>query len=482
MNESIAATLQSAVRAELGRRFDLDDGTMAEYVVVMLQNGMNAPGMTAELSDLVPNFDASFTQWVFSQVSRLQSGLPIEAPEGPAEVRVQDQDMSESDNGTAGEQGMGYPNPRIYADLKKTLQSNNNDNTEAPQSRHRPDSEGVRSSPYGTVSVGNGAMRIPTGPRNNGPQQKSSTAGPMRTNRQRPDKGSLRNNHNGAAGLPEMPQFPGFPPFPMPDLFANMPLASRIDGGHGAGLGSARPPTRRCTKWPVCFKGKACTFGHPTTMCQNPSCRKVDGSCPSVHADEDIDLSSGVAAQSRTEEELEVKAAARANKFKQKVQMNAVRSGLAPASLDGSTPICKFGEACTNRTCHFSHPSPASKNGSSIVVHSEMCNQGMECKDEQCSYSHPSPSNQYTPGVKLNTMSAEIQCKFHPCLNPSCRFQHSAGQKSGPAPTFGGARNKVWTPNSAKPATAERLYVDGEAEEQFTSGSNLHDNDTEMEK
>lgn len=482
MDESLAATLQAAVQAELARRFDLDDGTMAEYVVVMLQNGKNAPDITAELNDLVPNFDASFTEWVFRQVSRLQSGQSIESADKTQGVtsQTEDENMAETENiQESNEQGMGYPSSRLYSGLKKTLQENNT--TDSGRNRHRPDLEGVRSSPYGSVAPANGAQKIPTGPRNSEYQQKGAGAGPIRTNHQRQERGGPRKPRHAGSDFPAMPQFPEFP-MPPPEFFASLPLASRLGAIDGATPGTVRAPTRRCTKWPTCFKGKACTFAHPTTMCQNPSCRKIDGSCPSIHVNEDIDLMSGIDAQRKTDEELEAKAVARANKFKHKIQMNAIRSGTANSENDGTTPICKFGEACTNRACHFSHPSPASKNGSSIVLHSENCTQGMECKDEQCSYSHPSPSNQYTPGVKLNTAPAEIQCKFHPCLNPSCRFQHGPGQKTSTKPAFGIARNKVWTPNSGKAMTAERTYVAGEAEEQFTAASNVHDNDTEMEK
>lgn len=468
MDESAAATLQSAIQSELGRRFDLDEDTMAEYVVVMIQNEKNAAEITAELTELVPNFDASFTQWLFEQVTRLQAGQPIEQSNHHNDTldstQSEDQNMSERENapGTAS-QGMGFPNPRIYSDLKKVL-SDNNTTSESNQSRHRPEAEGVRSSPYGTT-------KPPTGPRNNGSALKTSNSGPVRTNRH-------KGHRNGGSTIPEMPQFPAFP---LPEMFTNMPLANRIDGSNVLNAVGFRAPSRRCTKWPTCFKGKACTFGHPTTICQNAACRKVDGTCTSVHIDEGIDLALGIEAQNRTEAEMEAKTIARANKFNQKLQKNGLLKVQAAPENDGSTPICKYGEACTNRLCHFSHPSPASKNGSSIVLHSEMCNQKMDCKDENCSYSHPSPSNKYTPGVKLNTVAADVQCRFHPCLNPSCRFQHGLGQKAAPVPAFPGARNKVWTPSTVK-STAERSYVAGDAEEQFTIGSNVHDNDTEMEK
>lgn len=487
MDNSIAATLQSAIETELARRFDLDDGTMAEYVVVMLQNGKDAQGITSELTDLVTNFDASFTDWVFQQVSRLQSGQAIEYPSSAGNDSIGDQDM-QMDTDTRREpnrtddQGMGYPSSRLYSGLKKTLQDNG---ASEQKSRHRPNNDTVRSTPYGTVAVGNGAMRIPTGPRNNG-SQRTNGAGPIRTNQQRPDRNTSRNAGDGE--IPEMPQFPGFI-MPPAQFFASMPLANRIGNAAEEYANGTRQPTRRCSKWPTCFKGKACTFAHPTSICQNPACRKTDGSCPSIHADEDIDLASGIEAQRRTEEEQEAKAAARQQRHQAPYNNGSQHSGYRnnqprPSNsmdVDATTPICKFGEACTNRSCHFSHPSPASKDGSSIVLNAEACSAGMNCKDEQCSYAHPSPSNKYTPGVKLNAMATDIQCKFHPCLNPSCRFTHTAGQQGPAKPVAGGARNKVWTPAIAK-NTAERTFVDGEADEQFSAASNVHDNDSEMIK
>lgn len=486
MDNSVAMILQGAVEKELARRFDHDDSAMAEYIVVMLQNGKDEPAVTGELNDLISNYDASFTSWIFEQVGRLQSGRPIvfpgedvvtKGPESGTEGEMQVD--SQKGNSQADTPGMGYPASRLYSDVKKTLQ----DNVSATQrTRHRPDNDTIRSTPYGTVAVGNGAMRIPTGPRAaEGQQARTNNAGPMRSQRNRAERsnGNGRQANATMSDFPEMPQFPGFP-MPPAQFFAGMPLMNRLGGIDGAPVVGGRAPTRRCTKWPNCFKGKSCTFGHPTSMCQNPNCRKTDGSCPSIHADEDVDLLSGIGAQARTEEEREAKAAMAQEAKAAKSYGNGSQK-YAPGESDGSVPICKFGEACTNRSCHFAHPSPASKAGSSVVLNSQFCEAGMECKDENCSFSHPSPSNKYTPGVKLNTIAGDVLCKFHPCLNPSCRFQHGPGQKAQTSFAAGGARNKVWTPNSVK-TTAERNFVAGEVEEQFNSGSNVHDNDTEMEK
>ncbi|CCG83400.1 putative Nuclear polyadenylated RNA-binding protein Nab2 [Taphrina deformans PYCC 5710] len=487
MDTSMTEALQKGIEQELARRFDHDDSAMAEYIVVMLQNGKDAPALTEELNDLIANYDASFTQWVFRQVERLRAGESIESQastnnldDAPAEDIEMETDVQKSQPaGDNDDQGMGYPSSRLYSGLKKTLQDNGAQGDQ--RARHRPETNGLRATPYGTVAVGNGAMKVPTGPRAESNTQRTTNAGPVRTARGRGAKsnGVGRQQGNAQNVFPEMPQFPGFPMDPA-QFFASMPLMDRIGGMDGVANQAPRAPSRRCTKWPTCFKGKACTFGHPTTMCQNPNCRRTDGTCVNIHADEDVDLLSGVEAQRRTEEEQAAKAAARESKSNK--PQNGHQNGYAKAmpETDGSAPICKFGEACTNRACHFAHPSPASKNGSSIVLNSDACPAAIECKDENCSFSHPSPSNKYTPGVKLNTMAGEIMCRFNPCLNPSCRFQHGPGQKT--QATFGGARNKVWTPATAAKSTAERTFVAGEVEEQFTTGSNVHDNDTEMEK
>ncbi|KAJ8603454.1 hypothetical protein MRB53_042151 [Persea americana] len=438
MDATALEQLQSTIEVELSRRFGADESTIAEYIVVMLQNGKDRSGITAELSDLITDYDASFTDWVF----RLASNEPETAGD-TVDQSTTLVSQTESEN--------------VMMDTDET------------KGKHRPRTDD-RGNPYAD-GTSRQTSRIPQGP-------KAPHAGPIRTTKNR------RQNPKSTNQFPEFPQIPGFPT--PAEFFRSLPLADRM----GVFSTEIRPPSRRCTKWPTCFKGKACTFGHPQSICQNPNCKRRDGTCINIHSDEDIDLASGMQRQLETETERESRAATKLTREHMGRKRN---DGPDQDMTDAvASPVCKFGEACTNRSCHFSHPSPASRNGSSIVLNSEVCAADMNCKDEQCSYSHSSPSNQYTPGVKLNgAISApSAQCKFFPCLNISCRFQHDQDQKLKPGP-FRGARNKVWTPASsttgvpdvaATNGTAQRTFAVENTSEQFSADSNVHANDQEMEK
>lgn len=466
MDPSLFPVLQTAIEKELSQRFGSDESAMAEYVVVMLQNGKDAQGITSELSDLLSNYDPTFTDWIFQEAARLQAD-----PKQPTGNPDEDQNMQEDQLAppVSAARGMNPPSANSHTQQQSS-------DSIGPKVNHNRPKNGSRSSPYGAFTSTDGTSSVPKGPRARG---NNATSGPVRTPK------NSRHNQNPSTddSIPQMPQFPGFP-MPPAEFFQNLPLAMRMAGPSA----NARAPSRRCTKWPTCSKGRACTFGHPVGLCQNTNCRRQDGTCVNIHADENIDLSSALQTQEQTEVNQEQR-----NQAKLSKKPNAPNFTGQSKYHDGSdgapTPLCKFGESCTNRSCHFSHPSPASKNGSSIVLNAEFCPAAIECTDEQCTYSHPSPSNKYSPGVRLNDNRPKVDlvpCKFFPCLNANCRFSHDEGQKSAPKSTgyggYGGAKNKVWTPQTTSKSTAERSFVAEEVEEQFTDVSNLHANEMEMEK
>lgn len=90
----------------------------------------------------------------------------------------------------------------------------------------------------------------------------------------------------------------------------------------------------------------------------------------------------------------------------------------APTSSD----ICRFGVACTNARCHFSHPSPVATQASGIVLRTEACPQGRACKDADCGYSHVSPAQVASSAEGPATL--KVLCKYPVCTNPSCQYRH----------------------------------------------------------
>jgi hypothetical protein len=123
---------------------------------------------------------------------------------------------------------------------------------------------------------------------------------------------------------------------------------------------------------------------------------------------------------------------------------------------------CPFGAACKNKKCTGRHPSPALK-----VSHQaeEICRFFPNCANPHCSFKHPSMplcrngADCTAPGCKFTHLTTP--CKFRPCLNRSCPYKHSEGQKGN----FG---DKVWVAEgSEKPHVSERKFIDENAEEEL---------------
>lgn len=285
--------------------------------------------------------------------------------------------------------------------------------------RHRPDQDGARGSPYGVVRRGGDG--VPSGPR--------AAGGPVRKS------DSLLSRLSGA------------PRSVSPTRSREAPLR-----------------TQRCRRWPECTRGERCTFAHPTSLCTGAPCPHwKPGFCPSIHADEGIDLAAAVAKQRA------VDAQQTRDRDQDDVEMHvdpprrAYVSQRKPPPTGGdlaTMPLCRFAEGCTNKPCVFGHPSPASVAGSSVVLDPSACTSGKDCADKDCAKAHPSPALNYAP--KADTM-ATVQCRFRPCLNSYCRFAHDPGQKAAAA--FGPPRNMVWTPGMT---TADRVFVTDEPTEQLS--------------
>lgn len=72
-----AKELQSSIQHGLAQRdySTPDDPVMAEYITVMLANNKTEEQITVELADLIgPEYDATFTRWLFEEAGRIVSG------------------------------------------------------------------------------------------------------------------------------------------------------------------------------------------------------------------------------------------------------------------------------------------------------------------------------------------------------------------------------------------------------------------------
>jgi hypothetical protein len=161
--------------------------------------------------------------------------------------------------------------------------------------------------------------------------------------------------------------------------------------------------------------------------------------------------------------------------------------------------VCKFNLRCTNKDCKFAHQSPAAPPGITVDVH-DVCAFGVACLNRKCTGRHPSPAqkaahaaeqdckffpnctNPRCPfkhpsmplcrngpdckeeGCKFTHMELPqkaVKCRFNPCLNPHCVFQHEEGQKRGKF------EDKVWVNPATQGHLSDRKFVGSEEQEEL---------------
>lgn len=84
---------------------------------------------------------------------------------------------------------------------------------------------------------------------------------------------------------------------------------------------------------------------------------------------------------------------------------------------DPSSTVCYFNLRCLNKDCAYAHQSPAAPPGTEIDM-SNTCSFAAACKNSQCHGKHPSPA-------LIAAYKAEQECRFGPnCNNPNCPFKH----------------------------------------------------------
>lgn len=89
----------------------------------------------------------------------------------------------------------------------------------------------------------------------------------------------------------------------------------------------------------------------------------------------------------------------------------------AAGAKDPSSTVCYFNLRCLNKDCAYAHQSPAAPPGTEIDM-SNTCSFAAACKNSQCHGKHPSPA-------LIAAYKAEQECRFGPnCNNPNCPFKH----------------------------------------------------------
>lgn len=116
--------------------------------------------------------------------------------------------------------------------------------------------------------------------------------------------------------------------------------------------------------------------------------------------------------------------------------------------------LCRYASSCTNPTCEYSHPSPASaiakKRGEikedPILTSEQSCKFGVRCTKVDCPFSHVSPAVFFVGQKGLDSApppmpagdTTQIPCRFaEECSNPSCAYAHfDANGNLAPSPAL----------------------------------------------
>ncbi|KAJ9657053.1 hypothetical protein H2198_004545 [Neophaeococcomyces mojaviensis] len=96
-----------------------------------------------------------------------------------------------------------------------------------------------------------------------------------------------------------------------------------------------------------------------------------------------------------------------------------VSEALSPTTgpKDPASTICYFNLRCLNKDCQYAHQSPVAPPGADIDM-TQTCSFGAACKNAKCHAKHPSPA-------QITAHKAEQECRFWPnCTNPNCAFKH----------------------------------------------------------
>ncbi|KAG6017173.1 hypothetical protein E4U43_002179 [Claviceps pusilla] len=469
LNTPLAEALSTAIQpklVEVGWGSNADESTLAEYIILMLANGKTQDQISADLStDLLglPANDPSvhsFSRWLFEQIDLLNSQLNGNQSEGvvPMAGSLQDQtlgkdmdtDMNAVDasqlNAPTGPKSMRNGNSRGGRDKRMLGHMSRAMDRSADTALHR-----VRGG--GSERISAHGRNAPSGPRN--------VQGRMQ-----------RNNRTGMlqAGLAAGPQggawmMTGQPPNQM-ELMAMLEQQNQMmyqlsqqlmngvnNNGHNnnqnGGFGNQRrgkslfdrvqDPNKRRSNYNN--QGNADGFAKETT-----------------EGGEDVEMS-GEKREPPNPEETVCKYNLHCTNKECKF---AHQSPVAPpgTSIDISD-VCSFGAACKNRKCVGRHPSPATK----LAHQSEQeCKFFPNCQNPRCPFKHPSmPLCRNGAGCTTQDCKfthVRTQCKFNPCLNPTCHFAHEAGQQ-------GGFKDKVWTADSGTEHVSERKFVDENAPEEL---------------
>ncbi|KAG2153289.1 hypothetical protein DEU56DRAFT_774223 [Suillus clintonianus] len=468
-----ASALQKSVQDELtARSFSADaDPVMAEYITIMIINNKTAAQITSELLDLIgPEFDPSFTDWLFAEAAK---GAPeSEAPSAASSTPVEPPNESKPIIPPSSEPARRLPNgPRAGAPLyqqaiSSTLASTSQKRLRSPS----PSAHPAKARRTDLPPTGPRAMQNPVpaqrslldrvggpgpGPRFQGGRDEVQARIDNITNTS-PDPSVMMGFPNGM-GMPEMGVGMGMQANPIilqEMMYSQMALMAQMANSMGMlnpGMGVPGFNPMQQGGDATMFNGGPGVNGHGFQ--QNGVNGRGRGgarggrgrggprgghmgSSPAPASIEEVPTAVSVPTSVVAEPAQPTPIAA-------PIPLPASATSFnAPSKLAYTFPerpqsptLCKFGIKCTNSQCRYSHPSPVATAESGVVLSTEACEKGKDCKDKDCIKSHVSPAVKHPGAGSTHTPAAPttatgppqhtVTCRFGgACTRPSCPYQH----------------------------------------------------------
>lgn len=402
----LAEQLKNAVQAkvlEAGWTQDDDDTSLAEYIVLMVANGKTQEQIAAELSgELLQDAQgtAEFAQWLTEQVSLLTGGANKEdtAQEDTVQEDAPIPAAYDNDLGDAAPDNAFVTDLPVSNQMLTEISPRGPRNSQsgarggrggrgAAQGRGGFDSALHRT--RGNDRINSHVRGAPKGPKNI--QTKDVRPGMQKAlngmgqNQQMQNQMMQANQQGG--------NFPSMSAQQQMDFMAMMEQQARMfaqfmpnmaAGGMNGNMPPNGSPNGR-SMFDRVDRGRGGARGRGRgANAQNGANRK-----PSAEGD----------AESQADSAMDTESTAAASK------------------QDPSQTVCYFNLRCTNENCPYVHQSPSAPPGIEIDMSNE-CAFGVACKNSKCNGKHPSPA-------KLRAFKAEQTCKFWPqCFKPDCPFKH----------------------------------------------------------
>ncbi|KAF7297998.1 hypothetical protein HMN09_01020700 [Mycena chlorophos] len=478
-----AGALQQAIQDELTRRnYSAEPGThcllttsspaypfaadpvMAEYITIMIINDKAPAQISTELEDLIgPDFEPSFTDWLFTEAAKGAEEPAAPAPAAAAPAAAQPETEAPAPiPSTANEPSRRPPRNGVYQQaLSQALPSSGQKRSASARSPSPNHAHKVR------------RTDLPTGPR---AMQQRDRDGAGREGNSRSLIDRLGGRNGGfnnpqdevqsridnivGAPTPEQQQAmmmqAGFPmgmdmnvmngmanPIMLQEMMMNqMALMAQM----ATSMGIINPGTGQFGggyQDPAMFQNQGGMDGGFQGQHQNGRGRGGGrgrgrgrgGPTPSTPRPATESAAIPIVAPSPTP------AAS--------VAPTLPITGFAIPERPQTPSLCKFGVKCTNAHCRYTHPSPVATAESGMTLSNEVCEKGKDCKDKDCDKGHVSPAvlnpqaaSQPPPAPHLSTPARPnhapaqpgVPCRFGAaCTRPGCTFSHPPGHPSNAA-------------------------------------------------